>query len=132
MKILVSKRNAGKMSPGGKFRDLVLSWKAMAYSYLLWLFLFAVLPLVCLWAVYIDVLRRYWRAIFLAPIGSLIFSFPWDYISIHEHIWYFQTPHIAGFWMFGLPIEEYLFIVLITLLFASIAAVVWSRLGVPE
>lgn len=104
----------------------------MAYSYLIWLLLFVALPLVCLWGIYRDVLVRYWRIVFLAPIGSLIFSFPWDYISIQEHIWYFEKPYVVGIWIFGLPLEEYLFIVLVTLLFASISAVVWNRIGVPE
>lgn len=104
----------------------------MAYSYLLWLLFFGVVPLAVLWFLHAGELKRHIRIIFLAPIGSLIFSFPWDYISIHERIWYFQTPYIAGLWIFGLPIEEYLFIVLITLLFASISVVVWNRVGVSE
>jgi len=101
----------------------------MPLSYLLWLFLFAVLPLICLWAIYAAELKRHWRILFLAPIGSVIFSFPWDFISIHEHIWYFQTPYIAGLWFLGLPIEEWLFIALITLLFGSISVIIWTRIG---
>ncbi len=104
----------------------------MLHSYLIWLALFVLAPTGLLWAFYSKVLKRHWRVIFLAPVYALIFSIPWDYISIQERIWYYQTPYIAGLWIFGLPLEEYLFIIFVTLLFANISAVVWNYIGVPE
>jgi lycopene cyclase domain-containing protein len=104
----------------------------MAYSYILWLTFFVLAPLCVLWVIYFRTLSKYWDAVLFAVIGALIFSFPWDYISIKEHIWYCKLPYIVGLWVFGLPIEEYLFIILVTLLLASILIVVWSRLRVNK
>lgn len=104
----------------------------MAYSYILWLLLFTVFPTAILGFIYWRVLRRHLSVILQAQVGAMIFSFPWDYISIKEHIWYYETPYIAGQWIWGLPIEEYLFIVLVTLLFSCLSLVVWDRIGVTE
>lgn len=104
----------------------------MEYSYLVWLLIFAILPLILLWAVKFNTLKRYKIPILLAPLGAIIFSFPWDYIAIKEGIWYFSEPYIMGIWLLGLPIEEWLFIVFETLLFASITALLWNRYGIKE
>ena len=101
----------------------------MHYSYILWLAVFVATPLIIELIVFRKTLRTYHTPILLAPIGALVFSFPWDYISIQENIWYFREPYIAGIWLFGLPIEEWLFITLVTLLFATTAVIVWSRYG---
>jgi len=106
--------------------------KPMPYSYLIWLFVFVVIPTVVLVALYWRVLKQHWNVVLLAQVGAMIFSFPWDYISIKEQIWYYETPYIVGKWIWGLPIEEYLFIVLVTLLFSCISLVVWDRIGVSE
>jgi lycopene cyclase domain-containing protein len=101
----------------------------MTDSYLLWLLLFVILPLVIIWIIYFRDLKRYALPIFLAPIGSIVFSVPWDYIAVHERIWYFQTPYIVGLRIGGLPLEEYFFIITITLLFSSVSALLFSRFG---
>ncbi len=98
----------------------------MAYSYFIWLAVFVAAPLLAIWGIWWRVFVPHLKVIGLAPIGALVFSIPWDIISVREHIWYFERPYIAGIWVGGLPIEEYLFIVLVTVLFASATVVVWS------
>lgn len=100
------------------------------YEYPLWLLIFVVLPLAVLWIIKYRCLKEYKIVFFLAPIGSIIFSFPWDLIAINEKIWYFEEPHIFGINLLGLPIEEWFFIVFITLLFASITVLLWEKCGV--
>ena len=104
----------------------------MEYSYLIWLFVFVALPVAALWFFYGKLFKQHWRILLLAQVGALVFSFPWDYISIQERIWYYEEPYIVGNWIYGLPVEEYLFIFLVTLLFSCISLVVWDRLGVSE
>jgi lycopene cyclase domain-containing protein len=100
------------------------------YEYLIWLLIFVILPFIILWIWKFRDLIKYKKVFFLATIGSLIFSIPWDVISVRENIWYFRKPHILGIWLFGLPIEEYLFIIFVTLLFSSITILLWEKLGV--
>lgn len=100
------------------------------YEYLLWLLIFVILPLTILWIVKFGELKKYKIVFMLAPIGSAIFSIPWDYIAIKEKIWYFKEPHILGIWLLGLPIEEWFFIIFVTLLFSTITVLLWNRYGV--
>lgn len=88
-------------------------------SYPLWLILFVLLPITILWTKNWESLRPYIRICVVAIFGALLVSLPWDYVSIQERIWYFEQPHIIGLWFLGLPIEEWLFIVLTTLLFTT-------------
>ena len=103
----------------------------MAYAYIIWLSCFVALPFVALWLFFGHTLCRHTKTIALAPLGALVFSVPWDIISVREHIWDFRTPFLMGVWLFGLPVEEYLFIILVTLLFATICALLWKRFGHP-
>jgi lycopene cyclase domain-containing protein len=100
------------------------------YKYPLWLLIFVILPLSILWVIKFKDLKQYRIVFFLAPIGSIIFSLPWDYIAIKEKIWYFTKPHIFGIWLLGLPIEEWFFIIFVTLLFTSITVLLWKKYGV--
>lgn len=100
------------------------------YEYLLWLLIFALLPLVILWIIKFRDLMKYKLVFFLAPIGSLIFSVPWDIIAVKEGIWFYKDSNIIGIWLFGLPIEEYIFIIFVTLLFAIITVLLWKKIGV--
>ncbi len=68
----------------------------------------------------------------MAIIGGIIFGLPWDYLSIKEGIWNFSNERIVGVWLLGLPIEEWLFFIFVTLLFSTITLVLWSKYGVDE
>ncbi len=97
--------------------------------YPLWLCIFVFLPLLIIWLFEFKKLRKYGKVILLAEIGSFVFATPWDMIAVKDKIWYFTEPHILGIWLFGLPIEEYLFIIFVALLFVSITLLIWERWG---
>jgi len=99
------------------------------YSYPLWLAVCAVVPIVLLWAAYGSRLKPYGRMFFSCVCGALLLAIPWDYISVQEHIWYFTRPHVSGLWFLGLPIEEWVFITLVTLLFSTITVLTWEKYG---
>jgi len=65
-------------------------------------------------------------------IGGIIFGAPWDYIATKNKIWIFSADKIVGIWVLGLPIEEWLFFIFVTLLFTIITLVLWNRYGVDE
>lgn len=102
------------------------------YSYPVWLLIFVLLPLALIWFFQYRNLKRNIVPILLAPLGAIIFSFPWDYIAIRERIWYFTEPNIIGTWIFGLPIEEWIFIIFVASLFASITVLLWNKCGTRE
>jgi len=99
----------------------------MNYSYPIWLLIFAVLPLIVIFLLTYKIIKKYLYIYPLTAIGSLIFSIPWDIISVRERIWEFPASSIFGIWLFNLPIEEYIFIVLITWVFASLTILFWEK-----
>jgi lycopene cyclase domain-containing protein len=102
------------------------------YEYPFWLLIFVILPLAILWIFKHKNLMRYKLSLISCIIGSIIFSFPWDYIVIKKKIWYFTDPHIFGTWFLSLPVEEWIFIIFITLLFSSITILLWEKYGVRK
>jgi len=59
---------------------------------------------------------------------ALVFSVPWDLWAIRTNIWMFPGTTNVGLW-FGLPLEEYFFIMFVTLLLSSITIVLKVRFG---
>ena len=98
-------------------------------TYLLWLFLFIGLPLLFLlrWRVQ---LWRQRRALGLALLGSLVGGWAWDVLAVRFDLWYYDPAHIAGLWWLGLPLEEWLWVAGVTLLFGGTTVIVAERLGV--
>ena len=94
--------------------------------------MFVVVPLVVLWTLNFSYLKGHTKVFFLAVLGSIVFSFPWDFIAIQEKVWLFEEPYIFGVWLWGLPIEEWLFIVLISALFTSVTLLFWRRWGIHK
>ncbi len=99
------------------------------YSYPVWLLLFVLVPLTALLLLNCQRLKKYGNLFDLTIIGALIFSYPWDLIAVRERIWYFEKPHFFDNWLFGLPVEEYVFITGFALLFAVITILLYERYG---
>jgi len=68
----------------------------------------------------------------IAPVAAIPFAYPWDIIAIRERIWYFERPYVLGIEWLGLPIEEWVFIIFVTLLFGSVTALLWDAYGIRE
>jgi lycopene cyclase domain-containing protein len=97
-----------------------------SWTYIIWLALFMGLPLLYLmrWrSLYVP--RQ--RAIALAVLGSLAGGWAWDALSVRLGIWYYTRENILGLWIAGLPIEEWLWIVGITLMFGLLTIVISDR-----
>lgn len=88
-----------------------------------------VLPLAVLWAVWWRQLKDYWRVVALNVGFALAFAVPWDFLAIRTRIWYFTEPQVVGVWLLGLPVEEWLFISLVTALLTTVAVLAWRRWG---
>jgi len=63
------------------------------------------------------------RALLLVVLGSLLGGWAWDALSVRLGIWFYAPNNILGLWLLGLPLEEWLWIVGVTLLFALLTIV---------
>lgn len=93
------------------------------FTYLLLLLLFVGLPLLALIWRWPDALWRQRRALGWTTLGSLVGGWAWDAVAVRWGIWYFEPAHIAGLWFLGLPLEEWIWIVGTTGLFAALTVV---------
>ncbi len=98
------------------------------WTYAVWLALFMGLPLLLLmrWRA-LFWLRR--RALALAVVGSLAGGWAWDALSVRLGIWFYRPDDILGVWIVGLPIEEWLWIIGVTVLFGLTAIVILEQQG---
>lgn len=89
-------------------------------TYLIWLALFIGLPLLALsWTGHAALLRQR-RALGLAALGALVGGWLWDALAVRAGLWFYDPDHILNVWILGLPLEEWLWIVGVTLLFGAI------------
>lgn len=100
-------------------------------TYLLWLALYIGLPLLILlrWR---KSLWSHRRALSWTVVGSLVGGWMWDAAAVHYAVWYYDPNHLIGLWFLGLPLEEWLWIVGVTLMFGGLTVVVAERLGVRQ
>ncbi len=94
-----------------------------------WLALFLALPLALVWATRGRLLWRCRRALGLTLLGALLLGGLWDALAVRVHIWYYAAANIAGLWLLGLPVEEWLWISGTALLFGCLAVLVKEREG---
>ena len=93
-------------------------------TYITWLALFVGLPLLALAALARRALWRRRRALGWVLAGALVGGWAWDALAVRLGAWYYDPANILGVWLGGLPIEEWLWIAGVTLLFGSITVIV--------
>lgn len=93
-------------------------------TYLTWLAVFIGLPLLAIWLRWPAPIWAQRRALGWTLLGALAGGWLWDGIAIQAEVWYYDQAHIAGTWLLGMPLEEWLWIAGVTLLFGSLT-VVW-------
>lgn len=99
------------------------------YTYLFWLFCFIGIPLLVLlrWR------QQLWaqcRTLAWTLLGALVGGWAWDALAVRVGLWHYDPAHIAGPWFFGLPLEEWLWIIGATLLFGGVTILLAERMGV--
>jgi lycopene cyclase domain-containing protein len=96
-------------------------------TYIIWLGLFIGLPLLVLLIVARRALWRQRRAIGWVLAGALAGGWAWDALAVRLGAWYYDPSNILNIWIGGLPIEEWLWIVGVTLLFGCLTVVLAER-----
>lgn len=89
-------------------------------AYIHWLAIFVWLPIIVLWAINWKYLSRYRKTFAYCVIWALLFSIPWDIWAVEAQIWSFPQDTNIGLWINGLPLEEYLFMIFVTILISTI------------
>jgi lycopene cyclase domain-containing protein len=90
------------------------------WTYLIWLALFMGLPM--LWLLRRNAaLQRQRRTLALISLGALAGGWVWDTLSVRLGVWYYSPDNVTNLWIVGLPIEEWLWIVGVTLLFGMLS-----------
>jgi|SRR3989344_3751690 len=96
------------------------------FNYLIWLSQFVFLPIAVLAVFFRNQLKPHWKVYGFTAVLALIFSIPWDYLAIRKwHIWAFPEENLLGWYLFGIPFEEYLFIVFVTWLVSTITLILF-------
>lgn len=89
-------------------------------AYTLWIILFLIIPVLGIGIARFTLLKAYWR-IYLATLGgAFLVSVCWDAISYGKRIWYFPETSTLDIAFVGIPLEEYVFLILMSVLFTSI------------
>lgn len=97
-------------------------------TYLIWLGLFVGLPLLTLATFAWRQLWRRRRALGWTLLGALAGGWAWDAGIVKLGAWDYDPRHIANIWLGGLPLEEWLWIVGVTLMFAALTVVLAERM----
>ncbi|MEZ4680057.1 MAG: lycopene cyclase domain-containing protein [Caldilineaceae bacterium] len=96
-------------------------------TYLLWLFLCIGMPLLLLLLRWHGQLWHQRRAVGWTLVGAAVGGWAWDALAVRLEVWYYDSANIAGIWWLGLPLEEWLWIGGVALLFGAIPW--WSPNG---
>jgi lycopene cyclase domain-containing protein len=93
-------------------------------TYIIWLALFIGVPLLALGIAARRALWRRRRALLWTLAGALAGGWAWDALAVRLGAWYYDTNNILNIWIGGLPIEEWLWIAGVTLLFGCVTIAV--------
>jgi lycopene cyclase domain-containing protein len=97
------------------------------FTYIIWLALFIGLPLLTLLVVGRRALWHRRRALFWLLAGALAGGWAWDALAVRLGAWYYDSNNILNIWIGGLPIEEWIWIAGVTLLFGCVTVVFAER-----
>jgi len=72
--------------------------------------------------------KKYRKTLAIVGLLGIPVGFIWDYISVNVlSLWSFNPQRILGIWIFGLPIEEYTFFVLTSMMTATVTLLISER-----
>lgn len=86
-------------------------------TYPLFLLIFLVLPIALLTYALRRKMERWWRrAVLFTIVVALLYTTPWDNYLVTTRVWYYDPARVWNIILGYVPLEEYLFFVLQTVL----------------
>lgn len=99
----------------------------MAYDYLISL-LIVTAPVI----IYGLSRKKHRKTLAIVGLLGIPIGFVWDYISVNVlYLWSFNPNRITGIWILGLPLEEWMFFVLTSMMIATITLLISDRKQKP-
>jgi lycopene cyclase domain-containing protein len=96
-------------------------------TYMIWLALFIGLPLLALAIIARRAQWRRRRALGWTLAGALVGGWAWDALIVRIGGWYYDPNNIVNIWLAGLPLEEWLWIAGVTLMFGGLTVLLEER-----
>lgn len=96
-------------------------------TYLIWLACFIGVPLLALIIWRGGAIWQQRRAFFWMCVGSLVGGWIWDALAVLWGLWFYDPNHLIGWWWGGLPLEEWLWIVGVALMFGGLTVALVER-----
>ena len=93
-------------------------------TYMTLLSVFIVLPTMSIILLNIKTIVRY-KIVILCALVILPVTMIWDFLAITNNVWYFVN--IMGIWVFGLPMEEIIFMLSLILFVSSVTLILLKR-----
>jgi lycopene cyclase domain-containing protein len=97
------------------------------YPYLRWHLVFVIIPSIILWVFYWRYLVKYKKTILAITALSFIWGLIFNLVaSTTLHVWYYQNT--IGISFLGLPLEEYIFLLLVPQELCAILLLCYKKL----
>ncbi len=98
-------------------------------TYPLFLLLFLVIPIALLASLLGHRTRAHWwrKAVALTVLVALVYTTPWDNYLVATGVWYYEPVRVWKVILGHVPLEEYLFFALQTILTGLIALGLWKE-----
>ena len=93
-------------------------------TYMTLLSVFIVLPILSVILLNLKTIAKY-KLVLLGALVILPVTMIWDYLATANNVWYFVN--IMGVWVFGLPIEEIIFMASLILFVSSVTLIILKR-----
>lgn len=73
--------------------------------------------------------RKGWRGVLLrVALSGTVIGGVWDLVAVHGFgLWYWREEGIIGLWVLGIPVEEWLFFPLVSVMIATITLMLKER-----
>lgn len=97
------------------------------FTYLTWLAIFIGLPIAVLVAWRGRIIFAHRRALFWVVLGAAFGGWAWDFTAMHFGFWTFDEGYLIGWGLFGLPLEEWLWITGTAGLFSIVTILLETR-----
>lgn len=97
------------------------------FEYLIWLFVFVVVPILVLYFSFRQNLKPYKKIFIYVAILSVIFATFWDIIAVWLKVWYFPPEKNLGVIVLNIPLEEFLFMMFVSIWISMLTAAIWCR-----
>ena len=83
-------------------------------NYIRWHIMFTILPTIFLWGVWGTYFLKYKKTIVVISALCLFWGFVFDIVAGPLlHVWYWPEAGKLGIWWWHLPLEEYLFLLIV-------------------